>query len=585
MTATGEVAFSDRNQIPLFEEVTLNSPVSRPVLSFEERVGMALEGIDAVMDKGKIPVSAFSAGKDSSCVMALILMAAKRRKENGLPVPPIVVCHADTLIENPAIAAHARSEIAKIQAYAQRYDLEVIVDIATPSLSEHYLVQVLSGRTIANMPDGGKRCSDMLKVAPITRQKRRIAKAMGAEDTVTCIGTRLEESAERSRSMVERGESDSKPVRNRQGDWILSPIMHWSIDDVFEFLAYAKTGVIEAYSDFSETLELYRSMNSGACELSVYQSGRAPSTACSARSGCWACLRRNVVDGPAEESLNNMVAEPQYAYMQGLAKLRDYIAKTHYDPAKRNWLGRTVNDDGTITIAPSGYSPEHCTDLIRFALTIDAAEKEASSALGISPRFEILRPTDVVAIDFIAARYGYQIGLNASFWYREIHERGRRFTVPKDVAFYPKKAFPAPLNVPFSDSQYEGVFSGQRDLAAATADCEQTITKRSGAVYSGGLGANQFHVDEEGAELFLAFDLDRALERYHRSDANPTEVVHYFLRLGTVQLFKGQHAENDRQLRMANRVYRGNLRPVLNNPEALVARLGNRTEFRPSAAI
>lgn len=576
-------------QVEFFEIRDESACVTNEPRELEEMIAEAEASIDAQMDAGVAIAVGWSAGKDSSCLASVTLNVARKRVEQGLPVPVIILSHGDTLIENPAVHQLAKAEMKKIQAYADAYlpGVELVVDVATPSLTNHYFVQVLAGRTIAIFPENGGKCSEMLKVAPLTQQKRRLRKRFGLDGMVTLIGTRLDESQVRGRAMRERGESAIEPTVNDQGEHILSPIMHWTTDHIFEYLGYVKAGLIESYSDFDELLEVYRGANGGACELAILANGKAPSTACGARTGCVVCLRaaplRAGKDGEAaprrEESLNNMVKEEQYAYMAGLARFRDYLAACHYDPGKRSWLGRTVEDDGTIAISPGAYSPDHCRDLIAMALTLDAEEAEAAYELGIEPRFTLLRPEDVVGIDFIANRYGRSQGLMACSLWKAVYVEGQRFPVPADPKPYPKAPFPAPVRVKIRnegyDSQYDALFAGLRDVEAAMVGVEDLVEKKDGRVYSGGAGGNEFRVDPEGAELFLGFELDRALERYANDDVAPMSVCHYFLRLGTVELHKGGHAETDRIMRLGSFIHRSGLRGVLNDRSALIERLAS----------
>lgn len=550
---------------------------------FEALLSDAEAAIDEVFSQGEVIAFAYSSGKDSSVVASIALNTARNRIERGLTSPTIIACHSDTLIENPEVRQLADREMAKMADYANAHGIDLRVDVATPNLTNHYLVQILAGRATASLPENGSQCSQMLKVSPLTRQKKRLRRQYGGHRIVTLLGTRLEESDTRRRNMEARRESALSPVENAQGELILSPIMDWSIDHVFEYLGSAKAGLIAAYSNFEDLLELYRGFNGGACELAVYASGKPPRTGCSARSGCSICLRsstpradeRGGLSETKDESLNNMIKEPRYFYMRGLARLRDYIAAKHYDPNRRNWIARRCNDDGTINISPVAYSPEHCSDLIKMIMTLDVEEQEAADELGIAPRFQLLRPEDVVAIDFISNRYGYTESFNALFWYREIHHRGKRFPVPANPKAYPKIEFPPQIAARFADSDYDALFNGLRDLDAATAGAEQLVTKGPGGrYYSGGGGGDEFRVDVEGAELFIGFEMDRVLDNRHQNFTCPTAAAHYFLRLGTVSLHRGGHSENERMLRVANQIQRHGLRGILNSPDALLERLG-----------
>lgn len=67
--------------------------------------------------------------------------------------------------------------------------------------------------------------------------------ASGANQPVTMTGVRLDESSRRGANIRERGESATEIWRNDKGRLGLSPIIHWSADDVFEYLGYASAGM------------------------------------------------------------------------------------------------------------------------------------------------------------------------------------------------------------------------------------------------------------------------------------------------------------------------------------------------------
>jgi hypothetical protein len=182
-----------------------------------------------------------------------------------------------------------------------------------------------------------------------------------------------------------------------------------------------------------------------------------------------------------------------------------------------------------------------------------------------------LRPKDIIAISFISNRYGFTKPLEAIYWYREIYERGARFPIP-EVTPHPRRSFKEQDEVYVSPSLYSGVFDGLRDIEAATADTENLIVKR-GQYFSGGPREDSLEVDEEGAKLFFAFEADRALSRYHCDDVSPSVGAHYFLRLGTVKLYKGSHSQTDRTMRLAALIEKLGLRGILNQPKALMERL------------
>lgn len=537
--------------------------------SVDELSRSAINSIKNRIYLGDILACAVSGGKDSGALANLTLIAAKEYVEETGKRPKIYLLHGDTLTENPEVKRLARSELEKMRLFGESNGVDIEVIISSPSLPKNYFLMILAGRSIANLPDGGSNCSMDLKLDPNKRTQKRLAKIHG-EALVTLLGTRVSESNARAANMKKRGESATTPVINKQGTRILSPIMNWSLDNVFEYIAYCKNGLYESYTDFANLLELYRSANSGACELAAYADGKAPRTSCSSRFGCWHCQKAPVDN----ESLDNMIKEDSYEYMSGLAALRKYITATHYDPSKRNWLGRKLNDDGTLTIAPVAYSPEHCRNLTAYCLTIDAIENERACELGIEPRFQILSMSDCVAIDFYQARYGYGENLTACILYDKVHFRGERYVIPEVTEYYPKSKFPQGQRVPFADNEFFKLENGLRDIEAETAGAENNIVKKDGSIFSGGEGYSEFKVDEEGAELFFGFELDRAIAKFGKSDVAPSAVMNYFIRLGTVQINKGQHTVIDRMVRMSNQIHRHNIRPILNDPKSILEALG-----------
>ena len=87
------------------------------------------------------------------------------------------------------------------------------------------------------------------------------------------------------------------------------------------------------------------------------------------------------------------------SYMRGLNNLRNFLSNTRWDMERRSWLGRTIKD-GYVRVAPDAYSPAMMEELLRYALTIDAEERIAANAAGLSlPRFQLVSVERLFAID------------------------------------------------------------------------------------------------------------------------------------------------------------------------------------------
>jgi hypothetical protein len=133
---------------------------------------------------------------------------------------------------------------------------------------------------------------------------------------------------------------------------------------------------------------------------------------------------------------------------------------------------------------------------------------------------------------------------------------------------------PRDQEVPFVDAHYWSVHSGFRDMGMAIIG-QESVVEKNGVLYSDVNIDDEFSIDEEGAALFFGFELDFALDKYHRncSSVNPTAALEYLFRLGVVSIYKGSHSEWDRMLRVANQIWRHGIRDCLNDPIKLVAKL------------
>lgn len=536
----------------------------------EEKIRRSIAVMKGYLRAGKHLVSAFSAGKDSSVSTDIFLRAIREVIEEDGHCPTCAVLNSNTLIENPEMDRYSRKEVAKVAAYVEKHGLPVETLIATPSRSNHYLLNIIGGRTVASVAEmGDSKCSDMLKVTTINRAKKQIFRKYGMDNVITIIGKRFDESTARAANMRKRGESENHAVLNEKGEWILSAIADFTLDDVFFYVSYARNQKIESYSDFEEMMQIYRDANEGgACELIIAMSGKSSSAGCGARFGCHLCLRTK-----EDRSMQNMIAQDKYAYMKPLNDFRNYIRAHHFNPQKRNWLPRTVKSDGSVIIAPNAYSPAFCEDLLKFALTIDANEQEAAASLGIEPRFSLLTQADIIHVELLWSRYGYQTRFRACEIAHDVYVKGMRYPVPTGEHLFTVADLPrSGISAPFVDAEYATVHNGFRDPMMSLIDQESVIVK-NGVAYTDCITDDEMTIDDEGAELFFGFECERVLKDYARFTQNPTQVFHYFVRLGTVSLYKGAHSDVDRMLRMANQIDRLGIRGVLHKPEALVEAL------------
>ena len=550
--------------------------------SFDAKYEASKEVIKSYLLEGWALFDAYSGGKDSSVKLCLVLNAMQEFvAEHGKDkCPPLAIMHSDTLLENPVIAKHTHSELMRIKSFVAANNLPVSVHVASPSLSENYLVNVIGGRTILSTAETkNRKCAVAMKVNPIQRLKKKIMENLGkdyGDKVLMLVGKRYDESASRHADMIANGERPDVHV-SRSGENLLSPIAHFTLDDVYWCIGMVRNDMLSSYSDFESLVETYKAANGGECMINAVE-GKAGSTSCAARYGCWVCMAT-----ADDKSMNTMVESDEFSFMRNLWALRNFMLASHNNPDLRTWLARTINDDGTVNIKPNSYSPEFTEQLLRMVLSVQVAEEEEAFELGIEPRFTLLTFEEVMAIECQWGRYGYHRGLEAIRIWKEVIDQGRLTLPPMDTDSLPK--FPR-LNdvpaatVPFVDEHYDSIHTGFRDVGAMVAGCEDTVIKPDGSIYTNARTSEEFSIDPEALMMFVDYEMDRALENYNNDNWAPGAGLHYLFRLGVVSINKASHSEYDRMLRMSNQIWRLGLRPMLNDPQKIVETLGQGDEFK-----
>lgn len=564
-------------------------------------VGQELSGLDLLIHNAKKAIKeelkkgshlcvGFSGGKDSSVTLAITLEAAKEWSEEGGVVPTIHCLQVDTRMENPVVHAYNKTQLKRIRDYSTD-QVPIKVWVAEPSLSQDYLVSLIGGRTIASVGNSTK-CQQMTKSSPLGKVKAHVKKFISGQTgekrknirVVSVIGTRFDESVARGAAMAKRGESasEAKELATASKELVLSPIANFSVMDVFKFIGRVTSGRMKTYDSWDDLLAIYRDANQGDCMVVSFVAGtEAPRAPCSARTGCWTCLRVS-----RDVTAENMLADEQkrFDWMRVLTEIREYIQKRHFDPSARCWLGRTIDEErGTIKIQPNSYSPAFTYELLGIMLTAQRDEERIARRLGIEPRFTLLTLQQIIAIDCLWARYGYQKPFSAVRLYRDIEERGHSVRIPdtSDLPVFTAEDVKFSAEAPFCDRDYNAMFSGLRDVNAAAAGCEEVKVMRNGTMLLQATNEGDcFDIDEEGAWMFYGLDLDYALKRVTLDDA-PADAFFYLLGLGTIQFYKGGHSEWDRMLRMSQQIHRSQLQPILHDPQALLERLGGTMLKKP----
>jgi DNA sulfur modification protein DndC len=412
----------------------------------------AIEVLLGLIRKGHSLVSAVSFGKDSSCVVVLMVEAVRRAVAEGIFARHFITT-SSTGVENPAMEAHALRCQDEIRAFCDEHGLPIEVHTVFPSLASSFVVSTVGRGTLPRFPENGKvrSCSSSWKVAPQQRLAAELSEQVQQEngrETVTIIGTRLEESVNRKERMIARGESATTPVRNDDGHLVLSIIAQWTLDDVWEMVHAIASPSNSPYpvplsaESIERLFTLYKDANENTCGVVLGDGGNR--SVCNGRTGCWSCC----VIGDKDKSMASMLLDSKYAYMQPLNDLRNLLMAAQFDFETRELIGRTVSKAGYLAVRPDVYSYNFRQELLWYLLSIDADERDRAEqmendiATGIledtpdnrmlsSPMFENVSLRQLALVDFQWSMHCFASSAfpALSIWH-EVNVLGRRVKVP-----------------------------------------------------------------------------------------------------------------------------------------------------------
>lgn len=520
--------------------------------SVDAKVERAVLALMEVFRAGRVLSVSFSGGKDSSVLMHLAIEAAKSAK--AFCAPKVVVISSDTGVENPEVAQLLRREHTKIRAMLTAAGVDHDVLLTQPSLASSWAVRILGGTKLPSFPGSSHDCAVDLKVAPMTSLRKAMFKELGKQSVVTAIGTRFDESAQRSKAMEERGEVAHEPYLNGEGELVISPIAFWTTDDVWEFIGLVRAGVITSYSDFEDTFKLYADAGGTSCAVvsdAITEGAKAARGGCGARFGCFSC--QAVSDDTSMQTLISTDAD--YEYMQGLSDLRNLIAASRWDYSKRYWVQRSLRD-GEVVLQPDCYSPAFLLELFRYAVTLDTEERSAARRAGVAPRFRMVTEEAMVAIDAMWSLNGFHPPHTALLEYLDITEGDARYPVPASGSYpvAPRAAVPAPVRYAAGkvwDGEEIAAFTGTRSVDEYMADCYDTKTSTDGRQVLALDTSARMTVDMESLFLALDFEMDgiRKRNREEPSASDWTSGYRFWTTYGTLTLAGAQLLEHDATLR------------------------------------
>lgn len=521
----------------------------------------AMRAIERVLLAGHTTKLSYSAGKDSGTCANLIFNAAINIIQQGHKCPLIVVSHSDTGIESPVVRAIADGELEKMRVFADAHNIPLEIHIGRPTLSASFATRIIGGRALPSFPQSSRDCSSDWKVLPLQRITAKLNKRLPADAApiVTVIGTRSEESAVRKVKTAARKETAHEIWYSVTGEARLSPILDWDRSDVWEYLGECAQGTYPSFSDFQEVMTFYADAGGSSCVIVADMQSVGQSKACGARSGCWACLATS-----SDHSVDNMIAlnPERYPYLVPLLELRNFMADTQWDWSRRNFICRTISQEGRIKVGADQYSPQMVEDLLYYTL----AAQDLANELGAPATVKAVSIRELIAIDFFWSLRAWHPPFHALAIYLD-HCAGNRRYAPKIER--PMRPSPVPVigevqvGTDWDDNVSELFPSGLRHPVweLFVDSCGPGLrANKAGKIFMDLEEGPELDVDVEGAMDFIEFIAEEKIAMYHKAETPDWTIgAMTYLQYGTVTLATGQSSAIDSMIRRSQWLQRHEL--------------------------
>ena len=284
-------------------------------------------------------IVAWSGGKDSSFLLHAVVEAVLNLPSRKRKREVTVLCN-DTLVESPFVQRYVDGKMKELKAYFRRRRLPFKTVMTKPVLKDSFWVNLI-GKGYPAPTRNFRWCTDRMKIKPTTFYIRGITREVG--HSVLLIGVRRTESTERAKiaKKFDHYEGRLNPHRSLKNASVFRPILEWTTDDVWAFLATNSPPWGDNYDDL---FSLYRDAVSGECPV-VIDPDAAPSCGSSSiRFGCWTCTvvaKDKSFRGSIE---NNSANEFEQALFYEMAEFRDWLKTVSADKTRRVGIRRNGQD-------------------------------------------------------------------------------------------------------------------------------------------------------------------------------------------------------------------------------------------------
>jgi len=262
-------------------------------------------------------VVTYSGGKDSTCVLQLTLTMLQELHIEGKDIKHTYIVSSDTTVEMPIIEKYLESKLDEISQFAQKSNLKLSCHKLSPDKEESFWTLML-GKGYPAPTSTFRWCTERLKIDPATEFLTNLVNKH--QSILMLLGVRSAESQARQASIEKRklNQRGLSPHENIPDAYVLSPIKHWSNEEVWTYLSNTKKLSIPLpWKDHSYMMSLY-DKGSGEGDCNIALNPESPSCG-KTRFGCWVCT---VVE--KDRSMEGMLRNGE-EWMKPLWKYRELL--------------------------------------------------------------------------------------------------------------------------------------------------------------------------------------------------------------------------------------------------------------------
>ncbi|HEX5329410.1 DNA phosphorothioation system sulfurtransferase DndC [Sulfuricurvum sp.] len=232
-------------------------------------------------------VVTYSGGKDSTCVLQLVIAMLQELHAEGKDHKHTYVVSSDTTVEMPIIEKYLRTKLDEITEFAESTELKLSCHKLSPKIEESFWT-LMVGKGYPAPTSTFRWCTERMKINPATHFLQSLVNKH--QSILMLLGVRSAESQARQTSIANRklNQRGLSPHDNIPNAFVLSPIKHWTNEDVWTYLSNTgKDTTPYPWKNHDYMMSLY-DKGSGEGDCNIALNPQSPSCG-KTRFGCWVC--------------------------------------------------------------------------------------------------------------------------------------------------------------------------------------------------------------------------------------------------------------------------------------------------------